>query len=95
MLNPSMVITRTLGAFVLTACAELLGYYMISLQPAERSIAWLLAPAACTSLAFAWFCRGIPLRAARDREERPFIKLGQRGEGPTWQVRLEGEKERR
>jgi small multidrug resistance family-3 protein len=49
-----MVVLSTIGLFVLTAIAEILGCYLPLLWLRRGQSAWLLLPAALSLAAFAW-----------------------------------------
>jgi len=48
-----MLVARTVGLFVLTAVAEILGCYLFYLWLRRGQSAWLLVPAALSLAAFA------------------------------------------
>jgi small multidrug resistance family-3 protein len=61
----SMVIVKTLGLFVLTALAEILGCYLPYLWLKKQGSVWLLVPAACSLALFAWLLSLHPTAAGR------------------------------
>jgi small multidrug resistance family-3 protein len=58
-------VLKTLGLFVLTAVAEILGCYLPYLWLKEKKPAWVLIPAAASLAAFAWLLTLHPGSAAR------------------------------
>jgi small multidrug resistance family-3 protein len=60
-----MVIVKTLGLFVLTALAEILGCYLPYLWLKKQGSVWLLVPAACSLALFAWLLSLHPTAAGR------------------------------
>ena len=60
-----MLVPRTLGLFVLTAVAEILGCYLPYLWLRRGQSAWLLLPAALSLTAFAWLLTLHPFAAGR------------------------------
>lgn len=60
-----MLVTRTIGLFVLTAVAEILGCYLPYLWLRRGRSAWLLLPAALSLAAFAWLLTLHPFAAGR------------------------------
>ena len=60
-----MSVPRTVGLFVLTAMAEILGCYLPYLWLRRGQSAWLLLPAAASLSAFAWLLTLHPLAAGR------------------------------
>jgi small multidrug resistance family-3 protein len=48
-----MIVAKTLGLFVLTALAEIVGCYLPYLWLKNQGSAWLLIPAACSLALFA------------------------------------------
>jgi small multidrug resistance family-3 protein len=60
-----MPVARTVGLFVLTAVAEIVGCYLPYLWLRRGQPAWLLAPAALSLAAFAWLLTLHPLAAGR------------------------------
>jgi small multidrug resistance family-3 protein len=60
-----MPIAKTLGLFVATAFAEILGCYLSYLWIRGRGSAWLLIPAALSLAAFAWLLALHPNPAGR------------------------------
>lgn len=49
-----MLVLRTVGLFVLTAVAEIVGCYLAYLWLRRGQSAWLLVPAALSLAAFTW-----------------------------------------
>lgn len=60
-----MLIIRTLGLFVLTAVAEILGCYLPYLWLRQRGSPWLLVPALASLALFAWLLTLHPTAAGR------------------------------
>jgi small multidrug resistance family-3 protein len=60
-----MIIAKTLGLFVLTALAEILGCYPPYLWLKKQGSVWLLVPAACSLALFAWLLSLHPTAAGR------------------------------
>ena len=60
-----MLVSRTVGLFVLTAMAEILGCYLPYLWLRRGQSAWLLLPAAASLSAFAWLLTLHPFAAGR------------------------------
>jgi small multidrug resistance family-3 protein len=60
-----MVIAKTLGRFVVTAVAEIVGCYLPYLWLKRGDSVWLLAPAAATLALFAWLRTLDPAAAGR------------------------------
>ena len=60
-----MEITKTLGLFVLTALAEIIGCYLPYLWLKQDKSAWLLLPALVSLGAFAWLLTLHPHAAGR------------------------------
>lgn len=60
-----MEILKTLGLFVLTAIAEIVGCYLPYLWLKQGYSAWLLVPAALSLAAFAWLLTLHPHAAGR------------------------------
>jgi small multidrug resistance family-3 protein len=60
-----MAIFRTLGLFVLTALAEIVGCYLPYLWLRKGGSAWLLIPAVGSLLLFAWLLTLHPTAAGR------------------------------
>ncbi|MEO1827711.1 MAG: YnfA family protein [Pseudomonas sp.] len=56
---------KTLGLFILTALAEIVGCYLPYLWLREGKSAWLLIPAALSLAAFAWLLSLHPTAAGR------------------------------
>ncbi|MFN3430793.1 MAG: YnfA family protein [Candidatus Sericytochromatia bacterium] len=56
---------QTLGLFVLTACAEIVGCYLPYLWLRQGQSPWLLVPAAGSLAAFAWLLTLHPQAAGR------------------------------
>ena len=61
----TLALTRTLGLFVLTAIAELLGCYLPMLWLQGKGPAWLLAPAALSLAVFVWLLSLHPAASGR------------------------------
>lgn len=59
------LILRTLGLFVVTAIAEILGCYLPYLWLKQRASGWLLIPAALSLAVFAWLLSLHPGAAGR------------------------------
>jgi small multidrug resistance family-3 protein len=60
-----MPVLKTLGLFVLTAIAEIVGCYLPYLWLRRERTAWLLLPAAASLAAFAWLLTLHPTAAGR------------------------------
>ncbi|MGH8727949.1 MAG: YnfA family protein [Burkholderiales bacterium] len=60
-----MFLTKTLGLFVLTAVAEIVGCYLPYLWLKNDAPAWLLLPAAASLALFAWLLTLHPTAAGR------------------------------
>jgi small multidrug resistance family-3 protein len=60
-----MFMLRTIGLFVLTALAEILGCYLPYLWLRKNATAWLLVPAALSLVLFAWLLSLHPAAAGR------------------------------
>jgi small multidrug resistance family-3 protein len=60
-----MIIVKTLGLFVLTALAEIIGCYLPYLWLKRQGSVWLLIPAACSLALFAWLLSLHPTAAGR------------------------------
>ena len=60
-----MLVLRTIGLFVLTAMAEILGCYLPLLWLRRGQSTWLLLPAALSLAAFAWLLTLHPFAAGR------------------------------
>lgn len=60
-----MFILKTLGLFVVTACAEIVGCYLPYLWLKEHKSVWLLIPAAVSLATFAWLLSLHPGAAGR------------------------------
>jgi len=60
-----MLIVRTLGLFVLTAVAEILGCYLPYLWLRKQGSPWLLVPALASLALFAWLLTLHPTAAGR------------------------------
>jgi small multidrug resistance family-3 protein len=60
-----VIVARTLGLFVITAVAEILGCYLTLAWAREGRSAWLLVPAALSLAAFAWLLTLHPHPAGR------------------------------
>ena len=60
-----MVLLKTLGLFVLTALAEIVGCYLPYLWLTQHRSMWLLVPAACSLAVFAWLLSLHPTAAGR------------------------------
>ena len=61
-----MEFLKTLGLFVATALAEILGCYLPYLWLKQGRSAWLLMPAAVSLALFAWLLSLHPTAAGRD-----------------------------
>lgn len=60
-----MLVMRTVGLFLLTAVAEILGCYLPYLWLRRGQSGWLLLPAASSLAAFAWLLTLHPMAAGR------------------------------
>lgn len=60
-----MLILRTLGLFVITAIAEIVGCYLPYLWLKKNASAWLLVPALASLALFAWLLTLHPTAAGR------------------------------
>jgi len=60
-----MLVPKTVGLFVLTAVAEIVGCYLPYLWLRRGLSAWLLVPAAVSLTAFAWLLTLHPFAAGR------------------------------
>jgi len=60
-----VLIRRTLGLFVLTAIAEIVGCYLPLLWLRRSASAWLLVPAALSLTTFAWLLTLHPTASGR------------------------------
>ena len=60
-----MLVLRTVGLFIVTALAEILGCYLPYLWLRRGHSAWLLAPSAASLTAFAWLLTLHPSAAGR------------------------------
>jgi small multidrug resistance family-3 protein len=60
-----MLVVRTVGLFVVTAVAEILGCYLPYLWLRRGQSGWLLLPAAGCLAAFAWLLTLHPMAAGR------------------------------
>lgn len=60
-----MLIVRTLGLFVITAVAEILGCYLPYLWLRKQGSPWLLVPALASLALFAWLLTLHPAAAGR------------------------------
>ena len=60
-----MLLLRTLGLFVITAIAEILGCYLPYLWLRKAGSPWLLIPAALSLTVFAWLLTLHPATAGR------------------------------
>jgi small multidrug resistance family-3 protein len=60
-----MLILRTLGLFVITAIAEIVGCYLPYLWLKRNGSAWLLVPALASLMLFAWLLTLHPTAAGR------------------------------
>ncbi len=60
-----MLILRTLGLFVITAVAEIVGCYLPYLWLKRNASAWLLVPALASLALFAWLLTLHPTAAGR------------------------------
>jgi small multidrug resistance family-3 protein len=58
-------VIKTLGLFIVTALAEIVGCYLPYLWLKERTSAWVLIPAALSLTAFAWLLSLHPGAAGR------------------------------
>ncbi len=56
---------KTVGLFLLTACAEIVGCYLPYLWLRQQQSAWLLIPGAASLAAFAWLLTLHPTAAGR------------------------------
>lgn len=63
--NASMDVVKTLGLFIATAVAEIVGCYLPYLWLKEGKSAWLLIPAALSLALFAWLLSLHPTAAGR------------------------------
>jgi small multidrug resistance family-3 protein len=59
------LILKTLGLFVVTAVAEIVGCYLPHLWLKQRTTGWVLVPAALSLAAFAWLLSLHPGAAGR------------------------------
>ena len=60
-----MLIAKTIGLFVLTALAEIIGCYLPYLWLRQQRSAWLLAPAALSLAIFSWLLSLHPTASGR------------------------------
>jgi len=60
-----LLILKSLGLFILTAVAEIVGCYLPYLWLREKGSAWILIPAAVSLALFAWLLTLHPTGAAR------------------------------
>lgn len=60
-----MILLKTLGLFVITAIAEIIGCYLPYLWLRKDASAWLLVPAALSLAAFAWLLALHPAASGR------------------------------
>jgi small multidrug resistance family-3 protein len=60
-----MFIARTLGLFIVTAVAEIVGCYLPYLWFTKDASAWLLLPATGSLMLFAWLLSLLPPAAGR------------------------------
>jgi small multidrug resistance family-3 protein len=60
-----MLVPKTVGLFVLTAIAEIVGCYLPYLWLRQGQAAWLLLPAGASLAAFAWLLTLHPFAAGR------------------------------
>jgi small multidrug resistance family-3 protein len=60
-----MLVARTLGLFVITAVAEILGCYLVYVWLRRGQSAWMLLPGALSLTAFAWLLSLHPFAAGR------------------------------
>ena len=60
-----MTIVRTLGLFIVTALAEIIGCYLPYLWLRKNGSAWLLLPAALSLALFAWLLTLHPAASGR------------------------------
>jgi len=63
--NPRMEISKTIGLFVTTALAEIVGCYLPYLWLKQGKTVWLLLPAAVSLALFAWLLTLHPTAAGR------------------------------
>src|SRR4051812_20826349 len=63
--NPFMEIAKTLGLFIVTALAEIVGCYLPHLWLKQGGSPWLLLPAAASLALFAWLLSLHPTAAGR------------------------------
>ena len=61
----TLALTRTLGLFVATAVAELVGCYLPLLWLTGKGPAWLLVPAALSLVVFVWLLTLHPAASGR------------------------------
>jgi small multidrug resistance family-3 protein len=60
-----MTVLKTVGLFVVTAVAEIVGCYLPYLWLRDRAGAWVLMPAALSLVAFVWLLSLHPAEAGR------------------------------
>lgn len=60
-----MIFAKTMGLFVVTAVAEIIGCYLPYLWLQKGRSAWLLLPAACSLAVFVWLLSLHPTAAGR------------------------------
>ncbi len=60
-----MILLKTLGLFILTAFAEIVGCYLPYLWLKQHGSPWLLVPAVCSLALFAWLLSLHPTAAGR------------------------------
>jgi small multidrug resistance family-3 protein len=60
-----MLIAKTIGLFILTALAEILGCYLPYLWLRKQGSAWLLLPAALSLILFTWLLTLHPTASGR------------------------------
>jgi len=60
-----MIVLKTVGLFVVTAVAEIVGCYLPYLWLRDRAGAWVLMPAALSLVAFVWLLSLHPAEAGR------------------------------
>lgn len=60
-----MLELKTIGLFLITALAEIIGCYLPYLWLREGKSIWLLLPAACCLIAFAWLLSLHPTASGR------------------------------
>src|ERR1700722_11119202 len=60
-----MLIAKTIGLFILTALAEIIGCYLPCLWLRKQGSAWLLLPAALSLILFTWLLTLHPTASGR------------------------------